>query len=263
MIRLGVRLVLDCALSFRGAAAALALFVAHAGDGSLTPGPMPCATTIRSWVLRLGHAGLTCPLPHGRRWAWLIDHTVQIGSVKLFAIIGVPLDLVPFGVRPLQLGDLHLVALVPMAESNQQLVDDQLEAAVARTGAPRQIVCDGASDLMQGIARFRTRHADTLGVPDVAHHAANLLKHYWEGDPAWQAFTRRMAEAAAAMRQTRAAHLMAPKLRNKARFMSVGAFVRFGLLLVRRLSGTPDAEVEKPYGWVRERTTSLVVISSP
>ena len=189
---------------------------------------------------------------------WLIDHTLQIGPQKLFVIVGVPLDAVPFGVRPLHSSDLHLIALVPMAESNQVLIDAELQKAVARTGAPRQIVCDGATDLLQGIERFRLRHPGTLGVPDVAHHAANLLKHYGEGDPRWQSFARRMAEVAAAIRQTRSAHLMAPKLRNKARFMTVGAFVRFGrMLLARLLLPTPDAEVVKHYGWVREYEGAL------
>lgn len=209
-------------------------------------------------MLRLGYAGLTRPLPHGHRWAWLIDHTLQIGPQKLFVIVGVPLDAVPFGVRPLQLSDLYLIALVPMVESNQVLIEAELEKVVARTGEPRQILGDWAPDLLQGIARFRQHHAGTLGVPDVAHHAANLLKHYWESDPKWQSFTRRMAEVAATIRQTRAAPLMAPKLRNKARFMTVGAFVRFGRMLLARLRPpTPDAEVEKHYGWVREYEGSL------
>ena len=191
---------------------------------------------------------------------WLIDHTLQIGPQKLFVIVGVPLDAVPFGVRPLQLSDLHLIALVPMVESNQVLIEAELEKAVARTGEPRQVVCDGAPDLLQGIAHFRQHHAGTLGVPDVAHHAANLLKHYGERDPKWQSFTRRMAEVAAAIRQTRAAPLMAPKLRNKARFMTVGAFVRFGRMLLARLrSPTPDAEVVKHYEWVREYEGALRV----
>ena len=258
MILLAVQLVLHAALSFRGAAAALALFAESTRDGQFLPGSTPCATTIRSWVLRLGYASLTRQLPHGHRWAWLIDHTLQIGTQKLFVIVGVPLDAVPFGVRSLQLSDLYLIAMVPMAESTQVLVDAELQKAVARTGAPRQIVCDGAPDLLQGIERFRVRHPGTLGVPDVAHHAANLLKHYWERDPRWQSFTRRMGEVAAAIRQTRAAPLMAPKLRNKARFMTVGAFVRFGGMLLGRLQSlTPDAEVVKHYGWVREYEESL------
>lgn len=254
MTRLAVRFVTHAALSFRGAAAALALVASRTPN----PDPSPCASTIRSRVLRLGYAGLTRPLDHRHAWAWLIDHTLQIGAQKLLVIVGVALDQVPFGQRPLQLSDLHLIAVVPMDHADQHRVAAELERAVARTGAPRQIVRDGASDLGNGIEQFQERHRHTLGVPDVAHHAANLLKHYWEGDPRWVSFTRRMHETATAIRQTRGAHLMAPTLRNKARFMSAGKFVRFGRLRLGRLDApTPDAEVVKHYGWVREFAGSL------
>lgn len=213
---------------------------------------------MRSWVLRLGYAQLTRPLSHDHRWAWLIDHTLQIGATKLFVIVGVPLDRVPFGVRPLRLADLHLVGLVPMEDANRERVAEELEKAVARTGAPRQVVADGAADLQKGIDRFRERHPQTVSVPDAAHHAANLLKFYWGNDPRWSAFTRRMSETAAAVRQTRSAHLLAPTLRNKARYMSAGKFVRFGRIVPRKLGEAgPTAEVVRRYGWVSEYAGAL------
>jgi hypothetical protein len=131
---------------------------------------------------------------------WLIDHTLQIGAQKLFVIVGVPLDQAPFGVRSLRLRDLHLIALTPMTESNQRLIETQLHRAVTRTGAPRQIVSDGAADLQKGIERFRQRYPHTVAVTDAAHHAANLLKHSWEKEPRWQQFTRRMNDTATAIR---------------------------------------------------------------
>lgn len=240
----------------RGTAAALAVFAATGADAGSHP--TPCATTVRSWVLRLGYAHLTRSLSHEHRWAWLIDHTLQIGSTKLFVIVGVPLASVPFGVRPLQLADLHLVAMVPMEDANHQRVDQELEQAIARTGVPRQIVADGAAELQRAIACFQKRHPQTTAVPDAAHHAANLLKHYWENDSQWSAFTRRMAETATVIRQDRSAHLLAPKLRNKARYMSVARFVRFGQIVLRRLAeAPPHAEVVRWYGWVAEYAEAL------
>lgn len=260
---MAVELVTRAALSFRGAAAALACVAAR--TAGLTPlaatgttRATPCATTIRSWVLRLGYARLTCPLPHEYRWAWLIDHTVQIGEQKLFAIFGVPLEQVPFGQRPLQLNDLYLIALVPMTVSNQERIDTELERAVARSGPPRQIVSDGASDLQKGIERFQTRHPEVTSVPDIAHYVATWLKHYRENDEHWTAFTRRLSETATTLRQTRAAHLLAPKLRNKARYMSVGAIVRFGRRVLHHLeSPTPGEEVVRHYSWVKEFAAAL------
>jgi hypothetical protein len=206
----------------------------------------------------MGYARLTQPLSHDHRWAWLIDHTLQIGSTKLFVIVGVPLDHVPFGVRPLQPADLHLVAMTPMAASNRTRVAEELEKAIARTGVPRQIVADGGADLQQGIAHFQERHPQTASVPDAAHHAANLLKFYWENDPRWRVFTRRMNETAAAIRQTDSAYLLTPKLRNKARYMSVGKFVRFGRIVLRKLAeAEPSAEMVRRYGWVSDYADAL------
>ena len=257
MLQLAVTLVRQAGLSFRGTAAALAVFAAL-NDTAVSLPATPCATTVRSWVIRLGYAQLTRPLTHERPWAWLIDHTLQIGAVKLFVIVGVLLDEVPFGVRPLQLSDLHLVAMVPMETANQPIVTAELEKAVARTGVPRQIVSDGASELHTAIASFHANHPETIGVSDVAHHVANLLKHYWQKDPMWVAFTRRMSETAATLRQTRGAYLVAPKLRNKARFMSVAKFVRFGRIVLGKLrETTADAEVVKHYGWVSEYAALL------
>ncbi len=242
-----MELVLHAGASCHGAAATLGVFVRH---GYLS-GPAPATSTVRAWLLRLGCARLQCPLPQDRPWVWLMDHTLQIGPHKLFVIAGCLLDTVPFGQRPLGLADLELIALVPMTTSNQQVIDAELEKAVARTGVPRQILCDGASDLHKGIARFRTRHPETRAVTDAAHHTANLLRHYWEKDPRWQEFTRLMHQTATVLRQSQAAYLLAPKLRNKARFMSVGVFVRFGRLLLAQLQASqPRPEVATHYAWV-------------
>ena len=112
--------------------------------------------------------------------------------------------------------------------------------------------------MQRGIERFQTTHPQTTSVPDAAHHAANLLKHYWEKDPQWSAFTRRMSETATAIRQTGSAYLMAPKLRNKARYMSVGKFVRFGRIVLRKLQeAEPNTEVVQRYGWVSEYAEAL------
>ncbi|OWK40218.1 hypothetical protein FRUB_05137 [Fimbriiglobus ruber] len=259
VIGLAVALVRQAGLSFRGTAAALAV-VAAAGPTALDTDRTPCPTTVRSWVVRLGYAHLTRPLAHDHSWAWLIDHTLQIGHQKLFAIFGIPLDQVPFGVRPLPLADVHLLALVPMATTNRAQVATALADAVARTGPPRQIVSDGATEWRAGIQDFRVRYPDTVGVADVTHVAANLLKHYWEGDPQWAAFTRQMAATAAAIRQTRSAHLMAPTLRARGRYLSVAAFVRFGPFVLRKLQAAePDADVVAHYGWVAGYAAALPV----
>ncbi len=213
---------------------------------------VPSFTTIRAWVLRLGCYALVRPLPQDTPWLWIIDHTIQIGAKKLFLIVGCPLSDVPFGQRCLSLADLHLVALVPMEQSNQYLVAAELEKATQRTAAPRLIVSDQGGDLVKGIALFQQRHANTLAVGDIAHHGANVLENRWEREPRWQEFLHRLAQTNQQIRQTADAFLMSPTVRNKARFMNVAPLLRFArrvLTLLHREK--PNEKAQHRYGWLR------------
>lgn len=213
--------------------------------------PTPSFTTIRAWVLRLGSYALLCPLPQDVAWLWIIDHTIQIGSKKLFLIVGCPLSVVPFGQRCLSLADLRLIALVPMEQSNQYLIDTELEKAAQRTGAPRQIVSDQAGDLIKGIEHFQQRHANTKAVGDIAHHGANVLENRWERDPRWAEMLSRFAQTNQQIRQTQDALLLSPVLRNKARFMNVGPLLRFARRVLALLTGeTPNQRAMQRYGWL-------------
>jgi hypothetical protein len=247
VVRWAIDLVLQAGVSLRGAAATLTLTVQRLGLDLATP----AAGTVRAWLLRLGCFALTRPLPQDLPWVWLIDHTLQIGAVKLLVIIGCPLAAVPFGDRPLCLADVPLLALVPMEESNGTTVAAVLEQTVARTGSPRLIVSDHGTDLNAGVALFQQRHPGTAHVHDLAHQAANVLKQRWEKDERWASFLQRLAQAGAKVRQTRVAHLLPPTLRPKARFMNVGP--------VLRLLDNPAASmaVAERYGWLREYREAL------
>jgi hypothetical protein len=197
-------------------------------------------------------------LPQNTSWLWIIDHTIQIGEKKLFVIVGCPLPVVLFGQRCLSLADLHLIALVPMEESNQELIDVELEKATQRTGAPREILSDQAGDLTGGIERYQQRHAETAAVGDVAHYGANVLENRWERDPRWAEMIKRFSAVNQQIRQTADAFLLSPTLRNKARFMSVGPLLRFArrvLALLKRAN--PNARVQMRYGWLLEYEEDL------
>lgn len=221
---------------------------------------VPAYSTIRSWLLRVGHHALSRPLDKTRPWLWLVDHTVQIGSVKLLVILGCPMCTVPFGDRALQLADLQLVALVPMEHSNGAAVETELENAAYRTGVPRLIVSDQGSDLTKAIKNYRDFRPGVAHVPDIAHFGANLLEHAWAEQPQWQQFVRRLQETSSALRQTPSAYLLAPKLRAKARFMNVGTPLQFASRVLRHLaSASPRAKAVEHYGWLREQGEDLAV----
>ena len=106
--------------------------------------------------MRLGLYALLRPLPRADDWAYLIDHTVQIGTVKCFAVVGLRLSEWP--ARCLRHDDLCLVAPVPMEHSTATTVQRVLEQAERRTGAPRLIVSDQGGDVLGGIDRYCRDH---------------------------------------------------------------------------------------------------------
>ena len=220
----------------------------------------PCFSTIRSWLLRVGFYAMSRPLDRSKPWLWLLDHTIQIGTRKILLILGCPLDQVPFGQRALQLSDLQLIALVPMEKSNGAAVETELENAALRTGVPRLLVSDQGPDLLKGIGDYREIRPKTCHVPDAAHYGANLLKHAWSDQPRWQPFGQHLQDTAAKLRQTKAAYLLPPRLRAKARFMNVDAQLRFAGRLLKHLDGAaPRAKALEYYGWLREYRDDLTV----
>ena len=254
VIALSLKLVLEAGSSLRGAAATMALLVRR----GLASFPVPSFSTIRTWLLRVGHYALTRPLDRTQPWLWLADHTIQIGTQKILVILGCPMAHVPFGQRALQLSDLQLVALVPMDKSNAALVEAELERAVQRTGRPRLIVSDQGPDLRKGIADFQSWYPRTSYVPDIAHYGATLLEHAWDDQPRWQQFVRELQDTSSKLRQTKSAYLLAPRMRPKARFMNVRVQLRFAGGVPKHLAGaTPQAKAVEYYGWLNDYRDDL------
>ena len=255
IISLSLKLVLEAGSSLRGAAATLALLVR---EGFATF-DVPCPSTIRMWLLRVGHDALTRPLDRHAPWLWLVDHTIQIGVQKILVILGCPMDQVPRG-RALQLADLQLVALVPMEKSNGVAVAAELERATQRTGVPRLIVADQGPDLRKGISDFQSAHPQTAYVPDVSHYGANLLEQAWDDQVRWQSFIKELQQTGSKLRQTRSAYLLAPRMRTKARFMNVGVQLRFARRVRKLLERPiPNAKALEYYGWLSHYRADLAI----
>jgi hypothetical protein len=214
--------------------------------------------------MRLGLAALLRPKVIADDWAWLIDHSIQLGTCKCLVILGIRLSELPEG-RPLGHRDLEPIALVPMANSTKQTVAGCLEQATAQTGIPRVILDDHGADLHGGVEIFRTAHPETIEVYDITHKAACLLKARLERDQRWKSYSTAMARAKCEVQQTELACLAPPSQRSKARFMNVGGLVDWGvktLALVadpERLGslGITAARVREKLGWLEGYRSAL------
>jgi len=268
-VALAVRLVTAVKLSLRSTPRVLETVFGFL-LGRTAEAPVMAWTTVRCWLMRLGLYALLRPLKQADDWAYLIDHTVQIGEVKCFAVVGVQLSQLPYPRRCLQREDLELIALVPMAHSTAVTVEQALEEAALRTGVPRLIASDQGGDVRGGIARYCSNHRHTIATCDAAHKGANVLRHLLEADERWARFVAQLSQTKAKLQQTSLACCVAPRLRPKARFMNLAAPLRWARWCLRVLDqpwpkdeslsdrqravlATIDREqLEAKLGWLRD-----------
>ena len=151
-IRHFLRLVLDAACSFRGASAVMGLL----SDFGPQFVRRPAANTGQMWLLQVGLYELQRPKEAADDWVWILDHTVQLGTVKCLLIVGCRLSAWHAAGRPLEHGDLSVMALEPVEKSN----GGRRRTAVGtprlpQTGiVPRAILSDQGSDLKIGVFRL-------------------------------------------------------------------------------------------------------------
>ena len=218
---------------------------------------LPSASGARWWLLRMGLYALREPLVRAADWVYIIDHSIQIGTLKLCLILGVRLSELPAPSRPLRHSDMRLLALIPTEQSNGRIVLRQLEKTAKRTGIPREIVSDHGSDVKSGGELFVAEHPETALVYDVAHYGAILLKRLFQADDRWARFIAQLGQTKSHLQQTSDAFLMSPGLRPKARYMNLESLFRWSLkileLLARGTAGGLVTERTKArYGWMEE-----------
>ncbi len=249
-------LSLDCRGSLRGTALATGLINRLLGGEQQVPSP----TSVRSWLLRVGLYQLQRPLEQADDWVWIVDHTVQIGELKCLIIVGFRLSAWQQKKdRRLSYEDVELVGLWPVRTSTGEIVDEQLEAAIARTGLPCLVVSDDGRDLHRGLALFQERHPSVPWVYDIKHKTASLLKRELEGHVLWTAFAQRANQMKRQVQQTELAFCNPPQQRGKARYMNVDTLVTWGVKVLKwldepRPTGRElDADrLEAKVSWLRE-----------
>ena len=114
-------------------------------------------------------------------------------------------------------------------------VKQALEEAELRTGVPRLIVSDEGGDVRGGIEQYCDDHPHTSSTSDMAHKGANLLRKLLEGDQRWPEFVAQLGQTKGKLQQTALACCVGPSLRPKARFMNLGAPLRWARWCLRVL----------------------------
>ena len=249
-----IRLVLADAASLRCAGRAMETVFGCLQLDLATPG----WSTGRFWILRLGYYKLTRAKAQADDWVWIVDHTVQVGQEKCLVILGLRLSALPAVGHCLSHQDVEPMALIPVKQSNGAVVYQQLEAQVAKTGLPRQIISDHGTDLKAGLEQFEQAHRETVVIYDIKHKTAALLKRELGGNPTWQAFAHQANQTKRQVQQTALAALAPPSQRTKARYMNVEVLIEWGHHALAFLEQgesqahrfDPD-QVQQKIGWIK------------
>jgi len=226
---------------------------------------IPSWTCGRLWLLRLGYYKLTREKEQAEDWVWIVDHHIEVGEEKCLIVLGVRLSQLPAVGSCLRHEDVEPLELYPVRHSDGEVVYQQLEKTVEKTGVPRAIVGDHGSDLKKGIEKFCHQHEQTSYVYDIKHKTATVLKRELSQEPAWGEFTRLMGESKRRLQQTELAHLSPPAQRSKARYMNLDKTVEWGvkvLELVDEVSQEVEPRADGPrieakLGWIREYRKEL------
>jgi hypothetical protein len=223
-----VQLVLSGPASLRGASHALQLVLSRLFGPAFA---IPSANAGRLWILRLGLHELTRPKEKADDWVWIVDHTIQIGSVKCLLIVGCRLEAWQQHRKPIEHHDLQVLAIEPVEKSSGEVVCQQLERTVEVTGVPRAIVSDGGSDLNRGINLFGEQHPQVTHSYDIVHKMALFLKKILVKDPRWQEFLKKMANSKKQFARNSLAFLTPPMVPDQARYMNLDGLLKWAARL--------------------------------
>ena len=252
-VQLFLRAVLQLPASLRGAAAIFPL-LAEMGLATAEWGDGPTAQCGRLWLLRVGLYEVQRPQARADDWVWIIDHTIQLGTIRVLLIVGVRLSAWEAKKRgALEHRDLQVMLLEPVQKSNAEIVRAQLEKAARVSGAPRAIVSDQCRELNNAIAQFQAEHPQTVGLNDIKHRLALLLERQLKRDSRWGDFLQACQQMRKKSQQTALAFLAPPSTKEKARFMNLGELIRWATA-TRSFLDRPNMPADVPLDQERLET---------
>ncbi len=178
------------------------------------------------------------------RWICIIDHTIQVGTKKAFAVLRVSVDAVTTG-QALTLKDVEVLYLKVQSTWNGTEVQKVLEHVFSRVGPPQQIVCDGGSDLQKGLKNLLATGLTFKVTTDITRFIANLLKHKYHKHDQFQTLLTHLSTTKRKILQTSLAYLSPLKARTKSRFLNLPEIAKWTKQMLTYLNSLPELTVEE------------------
>ena len=219
---------------------------------------VPCYTTVRLWALRIGLYKLQ-NAKLGPRWAMLCDHTATFGGQKLLVICGVDLDMLENRLET-KSGDFNLshqdvqpLSIVPMKNSNGEVLLKHYLECFEKHGNPEDMISDGGSDIKKS-ARLLAEHQHSQGevatrhVYDISHRIARIIQTEIESTERWQNFEGFITSARQYCKY-KAKQLSPPSLRHGPdRWMNLTGILKWYERMVERVESKEETTTRPRFG---------------
>jgi len=260
MIALCINLARD--VGFRQAETSLKALVAALG----LPIKVPSHDVMRNWCSRLGVSELRNPFREDQDVLWMADHSSQIGKEKVLLIIGIALEDLPQPGETLALEDMHVLAIIPGKQWKKEDVGREYQKLAAKIGAPRYLLCDGATELQDPAKELEKNGKKTVVLTDLKHHAANVLEKLIGRSERFKTFLSEVGLTRNRVQQTELSVFVPPPLKVKSRFMNLAGLLRWAGLASYYLdqpqseirAGISDERMNEKLGWLREYGEDLI-----
>jgi len=226
---------------------------------------VPSHDAIRNWTSRLGLGELEDTFGQDQDVMWMADHSSQVGSERVLLIIGMAMEDLPERGQTLSLDKFKVLAVVPGERWKKEDVRREYQKLAARTGAPRYLLCDGATELRDPAEELEKAGRKTIVLGDLKHHAANILEKHIGRTERFKEFITQAGLTRNRVQQTELSPFAPPPLKQKSRFMNLDQLLRWAGMVNYHLdnprsqahAGVTADRMNEKLGWLRDYREEL------
>ena len=198
---------------------------------------MPSHQTVVNWLTKLSIVKMrnlppfsntmTGPLGTTNGYIYLIDESIGHSGSKILAILAMPIDHYKNGAGYPKLSQLSCIGVAVGESWTGENVRDFLAKVIKVSGKPVAYLKDQGSNLEKACRLLASQDLGSVGIKDISHYAANLLKKLYEDDPRLEQLLGACGESAKKLKQSLLGCLCPPKVRHKARFMNITRILKW------------------------------------
>ena len=241
-------------IGFRAASTALRIVFDHLGIED----KVPHHDSIRIWMCRAGIAETNKSFNDEDDTIWFSDHSSQIGAEKVLTILGTNVKNLPPKGRALKLTDVRVLTVVPGKKWKKDDVGRVYQKTAKQNGAPRDLVCDGATELRDPAQKLEKNGKIPNVIGDMKHRAANILEKVVGKQERFVEFQKQVGLTRNRVQQTELSHFTPPPMKQKSRFMNLGPLLLWGAMVCGHLNhpnskgrkGITDDRMNEKLSWV-------------